>query len=392
MIWIWLLTRHSHKWATGPLDRYFAFLCAQCGVTTPAMVRTFGFGSGRNPMAAERSAQISADAYAYRAVTAAACPGCCALQPSMLDGFDRAAKKAARRRMLRLPIAAAAAMLAALVLAIPAARDFRHSATLGVVAVSVAAALGALFFAIFSGAVLTPSTNPSGVWFSRDPMQGPSSWFPAQPGRTPVVAQPEPLARGLSLVALAVTSVTAIVALVLWTDTFRKVYVVSAEGARGDLVVRIDGVEAGRISQTDTGSNDAPYGSYEVRTSSPHEVVVVDAEGAESKYRLDPATAKDGWVIAPHSIERGLCVASIKWYYGTTPPKDGDDALLNAKGDLAPLPHSFDYAFSQPPSTIQTQNGSSATKTSLRALDCAALEHENMVPFKNGWTRPSADR
>jgi hypothetical protein len=381
MIWIWLATRHAYQWATGPLDRYFAFVCAACGVSTPAMVRSFGHGSGRSHMAAEGAAHASASAFAYRAVAAASCPHCCALQPSLYQQFEAATKKAARNRMLRLPLAAAAAVVMAILVGIPAVRDLRHSVMLTVVATSAAAAVGALFFAIFAGAVQTPSTNPSGVWFSRDP-QVPNTWFPAQPGNAPVVPQPEKVLRIVSLVTMGVTVIAALVALVLWSETFRKVYVVSAEGPGRSLSVRVDGGESRPIPPSAT--DDAPNIMFEVRTSSLHHIAVTGADGRHATYELDPATAKHGWIVAPHARERGLCVTSIKWFYGTKPTTGkNDDTLLAQAGDVIVLPHSFDHVFTAPPATVQVQNGSSETRTSVRALDCDALEREEHVPFKD---------
>lgn len=387
MLWIWLLARNSVKWETGPLDRYFTFLCAHCGGTMAAMVRAFGFGSASNLLAAQHGAHRSADAFAQSAVAAAACPHCSAVQPAIHASFAAAAKKADRRRMLRIPLAAAAALVLAIILAFPAIRDLRHSIALAVVATSAAAAVGSLIFAIFSRNVLTPSTNPSGVWFSHDPSQGPLSWFPARPGHVPiVVAQPAAASRVLSLVTLGVTGITAIVAIIAWTETFRKVYVVSAEGPSGDLAVRIDG--AAPVHAKQSGDEDAANVSFEVRTDSKHTVVVTDTAGEESSYELDPKSAKHGWAIAPHSREHGLCLTNLTWYYGTKPKDAGEDALLNKESDLVVLPHSYDVVFTPPPATVQVENGSSATRTTLRALECASLARENIVPFKKArWSR-----
>lgn len=379
MIWIWLLTRQSHKWDTGPMDRYFAYLCAHCRATTSAMVRTFGFGNGANHMAAERAAHAAANLFAFRAISAAACPCCGELQPLVNEGFARAAKKSAQHDKLRVPLAAIAALLTLALLAIPAIRDLKHSATLTAVALSTAVAMGALFFAIFSGQVMTPSTNPHGVWFSRDPGHGPTSWFPAQPGRAPFVAQPAPHLRVLSLVAMGVTGVSTIVALILWGQTFRKVYVVSSEGPFGSLSVQVDGKGEGKVTQKLL--DDAPDLELEVRTSSKHHVVVTDGRGRQTAYDLDPSTASNGWVITPHAKEHGLCLASITWYYGTK-PKEGADTLVGEDSDLVTLPHSFDHMFTQPPATVETKNGASETRTSLRALDCASLDDEKQIPFK----------
>ena len=385
MLWIWLLARHACKWSTGELDRYFAFVCARCGVSTAAMVRTFGHGSGTNHVAAVQSANAAADTFAYRAVAAASCPHCCQLQPAVVEGFERATKKAARRQSLRWPLAAVAAVVLAIVLAIPALHDLQHSVMLSVVATSAASAVGALVFAILSGPVTTPATNPSGVWFSRDP-QAAGSWFPAQPGQAPFVSQPARSLRVLSLVTTGVMAFSAVVALVLWTTTFRKVYVVSAESTGGEVSVRVDGGDAQRI--THPTNDDAPNAMFEVRTSSTHRVVV-SAGDAERTYELDPASAPNGWVLTPRARERGLCLASIKWYYGTA-PKDGDDRILGDGGELVVLPHSFDHVFTSPPATVQTKNGATETRTSLRALDCASLEEDRIVPFKNARRRPVA--
>lgn len=381
------------KWATGPLDRFFAFLCAHCGVTTPAMVRTNGFGAAGNLNLAMHRAHVSADAFAFQAVSAAACPNCGALQPTFHQRFEHVRKRIARRLTLRVPVAVVAALVVAVLLAIPAARDFRHSVALSVVAISASSAAGALFFRFFSGHLQTPSTNPMGVWFSQDPTRGPASWFPARPGQVPPIPQAARSTLVLTLLALVVTSLSAAVALVVWQDTFRNVYVVSAEGPGRDLTVRVDDAAPVHVSQSP--AEDAPSAKVEVRTDSKHRVVVVGEDGRELTYDLDPATAKYGWVIAPHAREQGLCLASLTWYYGTT-PKEGSDTLLGDGADLVVLPRSFDNVFTQPPATVQVDHGSSTTRTSLRALACTSLDHDAIVAFKNAprplpATRPAAE-
>ncbi len=370
--------RDKRKWGTGPLDRYFSFDCAQCRASTPAMVRTIGFGEGPN---AVRRAQAAADAFAYQAVSAAACPSCGELQPAFHQRFEHVQKRVARRQALRVPVAVAAAVVTALVLAVPAVRDLRYSATLAFFAVSAAGAMGALFFRFFSGHIAPPSTNPLGVWFSRDPSQGPASWFPAQAGRAPVVLpQAAKSTLVLTLLGLLITSASAILALVLWSDTFRKIYVVSAEGPGRVLAVSVDGDSPELV--TELGVADAPNATFEVRTSSKHHIVVTGGDGGARTYDLDPATSKHGWAIAPHGRASGLCLASITFYYGTK-PKEGDDALLGDGADVVALPRSFDHVFTPPPATVQVDNGSSATRTSLRALACTSLQHDNIVPFRD---------
>jgi hypothetical protein len=373
---------------TGPLDRYFTFLCEHCKGSTPAMVRASGTGSASDRMTAQRTAYVAAGMNADRAVWAAACPRCGALHPAVVEQFRVAAQRAARQLARRTPIAAAAAAVVAVALAIPAIGDLKHSAALGVVALSGAAAAGALLFAIFSRRVATRSTDPSGVWFSWDPSGGTSSWFPAQNGPVAAVQQPSGASRVIGSGVLAVAGITALSAFVVWTQTFRKIYVVSAEGTRGDLVVRIDGVEAGRVTSSNEVSADVPFTIFKVRTSSPHQVVVVDADGEEGTFTIDPASARYGWVAAPHGRERGLCLASITWYYGTEPIGD-QDHVMNHDLDIVRLPHSFDHFFTSPPKTIELKSKTSETRTSLRAFDCAALENDNFVPYREAMRRVS---
>jgi hypothetical protein len=377
MFFLWIPRRNSQKWGTGPLDRYFAFECAHCRATTPAMVRTVGFGEG--PNAAQR-AHAAADAFAYQAVSAAACPSCSALQPSFHARVEQVRQRVARRRSLRVPVAAAAAVVTALALAVPAVRDLRHSIALSVLALSAAAAMGALFFRFFSGHVLAPSTSPIGVWFSRDPAQGPSSWFPAQPGHAPPIPQAARSTLVLALVALLVSASSAIAAITMWQATFRNIYVVSAEEKGIGLAVRLD--DGPVVLTVQQPGDDASTATFEVRTSSTHSVSVIGKDGRELTYYLDPATAKHGWAIAPHGREQGLCLASLTWYYGTA-PKKGTDALLGDGADLIVLPRKFDHVLTTPPATVQVDNGSSTTRTALRALSCTSLDHDAIVAFKD---------
>lgn len=383
MLWIWLLLRNAHQWATGPLDRYFTFLCAHCAATIPAMVRTYGAASAANLPEAQRRAHMAADAHAHRVVAAAGCPACGQLQPAITDQLARAAKSAARRTMFRLPIAGVLALLAGVLLAIPAVADLRHSVALSIVAFCAAAAIGALTFAILSLPVPRPLMVPSGLWFSRDPSQGPSSWFPAQPGPMPIIASATPASRIAAFATAGVMAVAAVLALVGWRTTFRDVWVVSTEGTSGDLKVRIDGVDVGGVTAAGGGWQDAPAVSFEVRSGSSHRLVVVDADNRELTYDLDPSSARHGWVIAPHARERDLCLASITWYYGMK-PKTGNDRLLNqtGAGDFVELHDRFDYMFVAAPATIEIKNGGE-TRSTLRAFDCAALERDELVPFKD---------
>jgi hypothetical protein len=240
--------------------------------------------------------------------------------------------------------------------------------------------MGALFFRFFSTPILAPSTSPIGVWFSRDPSQGPISWFPAQPGHAPLIQQAARSTLVLTLVALLVSASSAIIAITMWQATFRKIYVVSAEDPGHELAVRLD--DQPMVPTMLQPGHDASTATFEVRTSSTHRISVIGADQQERTYTLDPATAKHGWAIAPRAHEQGLCLASITWYYGTK-PKEGTDALLGDGADVVALPGSFDHVFETPPATVQVDSGSSTTRTSLRALSCTSLGYDAIVSFKN---------
>jgi hypothetical protein len=382
LIWIWLLLRHSHNWLTGPLERYFTFLCGHCGASTAAFVRTQGSGSGRNHWEAQRAAQAAADGWAHRVVNAAGCPSCGRLSPPTLEQWHQCAKRAARRRAIAVPIAVAVSLLVAIPIAIPAVADLAHSIALSIVAVATATVAGGFFCAVLSSRVMTPFEHPVEVWFSRDPSLGPGSWFRAQPGVAPRIVQPNGALRAASWIATGVGAVTAITALVLYSGTFRKVYVVNTAARLGPVVVSIDGAEVGRVTSLSAPSSDAPFEKFEVRTSSKHDVVLVEPDGRKHSYVLDPATTRHGWVAAPRAFERGLCLTTLTWYYGTTPPKDADDKILNDEepGELVILPRSFDVLFKEPPA--MADQGS--TRTTLRALTCGGLEKSQNVPYGSG--------
>lgn len=385
MIWIWLAYRNAVNWNTGPLDRYFTFVCQHCSAQIAAMVRTIGYGSGRDLWTAQNAAQHHADAQAWRASAAAACPCCGQLSPSTVGMFEHASKVAARREKIAMPIALALALVALVLVGIPAIADLKHSISLSFVAVSTAGAVGALFYAIFSAPVPMPPDNPSGVWFSHDPSQGPGGWFQARGGAAPVVKQPSSLLRGLAFGAMGISAVTAIVGLVMYGESFRKVYVVNTAAVRGAVTVKIDGVEVGRVAKNG-GGEDVPFSMWEVRDSSSHKVVVIGQDGTETAYDLDPQSARKGWILAPFARHRGLCLTSLTWYYGTEPKENADDKVLNTAADnpdRVNLDRSFDFVMTKPPATIQTKQ-SSETRSTLRALECSSLAKDNIVPFGEG--------
>jgi hypothetical protein len=379
VFWIWLVLRHAHSFSTGPVERYFSFLCAHCRTTTAAFVRAFGMGSGRNPWMAQQNAYASLERTVYRAVTAAGCPCCGRLQPQAIAAFERAAERATWRRSFGLPLAGAFALLAAALVGVFAFRDRHASLLLFGVAASAGVVVFGLVLGIAWARVPMPFDGPYGVWFSQDPSRGPQSWFPAKPGPPPAVVQPNGLVRGVALGATVMSAIAAVAGLVLWSDTFRKAYVVNTSRAAVD--VTIDGAHAGQIGPQAAG--DAPYQTFEVRTGAVHKVEIKEADGSVYAYAVDPGTADTGWVLAPRARARGLCLTRVTWYYGTKPKDDPADGLLNAKlpGDFVPLARSYDHLFAAAPSHVETQSGSSTTRTTLRAFDCDDLARDKTTPW-----------
>jgi hypothetical protein len=152
------------------------------------MVRTFGSASGRDMWSAQHAAASAAHLSGIRAVNAAGCPCCGRLSPAMLMQFEDAARRARTKKKIALPIATGIALVLSILLAIPAIGDIRHSLALVVVAGSVPTAVGAFLYAILASKVVTPPTNPFGVWFSRDPHGSPGTWF----SRALLTTQPKP--------------------------------------------------------------------------------------------------------------------------------------------------------------------------------------------------------
>lgn len=385
MLWLLLLLQNSCSRVVGPLDWTFDFVCGACGGRVAAVVRATGQGSASDAWTAERNAFQSAEFNAGRALFAAGCPHCGQLHPTIQAQLAAASRRGARRVAIRLPAAIAVGVLVLCAAAVPAVRDLGQSAWLTVAALAAAGAAFAAVFGLMSWPVASPVSHPWGVWFSFDAAQGPASWFAARPGPAPRVSAPAAASRWVPLGAAGGAGLAALVALFLWSETFRKVHVISAEGARGALSVAIDGAPVGTVDPVAPAHLDAPYASFEVRTGTTHQLTITDAAGALHRYELDPTTASHGWVVAPRGRERGLCLASITTYYGQKPPAEGDDAILNDDlSDLVVLPRSFSNVLEPSPASVQVSNGGSATRSALRALTCAGIRKEQSIPFKDG--------
>ncbi|MGC4079591.1 MAG: hypothetical protein QM702_21620 [Rubrivivax sp.] len=383
MIWIWLALRNAHSWATGPLERYFDYVCAHCGVTTAAMVRTFGSASAGDVASAQRQAFAHAEALAHRIYCSAACPNCGRLQPHAETGWEHVKKRIAQKKKNAVPFTVVAGVVTLVLLLVPAIADLRHSSTLLATAVTTAIGIAGLVFGVSWGPVTTPLDRPTGMWFSRDPWQGPSSWFPALGGPAPEIVQPSSFLRNIGFGLFLGGGASATIALILYSATFRDIYVVHTDPQSGPATVVLDGAEAGTTTKP-AFTDDVAFVKLEVRTSAVHRVVVRGPDGHESTYVLDSNTTRHGWILAPNAREHGLCLTSETWYYGRKPEVNPDDGVLNGTppGDRLELGQAYGYVFTSPPPTVETKNGSE-TRSSLRGYLCDALERDERVPFKS---------
>ena len=373
--------------STGPLDQYYSYRCEHCGVETAAMVRASGWARGPNQYAADRAALMAAGGHAWRANLAAACPRCEKLQPPAIALFERAAKSARRRRVVA-PVLGGVFAVATLGAGLPyAIEDLRHSLLLLGVAVTTASAVGALVYIIASLNEVLPTTDPNGVWFSLDPSQGPSSWFPARAGAVPPIPTQNKKARTLAAIVMTVSACVALAAAVLWTGTFRTIYVINTAGVRGPMKVILDGKDAGVVESANGGpTSDVPFRAIEVRDDSPHQVVLEGPDDFRETYELDSKRARHGWVLAPRARDRGLCILSYTQHYGRGPLwRDSENGILNKQddGDRMVLDRKFEVVFTSPPDRVETKDGHEK-KTTLRAVQCAALERDTLSPFGNG--------
>ncbi len=383
MIWIWLLLRNNSRFATGPLTRYLEFICAHCGFHRHTAVITSGYGTGSNSQIAYRMAWANAEANVRRAMGAAVCPQCGRLPPHTLDGYERAARTAEWRAQLRVPVSAGVAVLVLLLVGVFALQDRAHSTALFSVSLFAALAAGAASVAVLSRRVQVPYDNPAGVWFSsaQDPDPNPNGWVAARSGDTPKVGQPNPWTLRFALAFACLGLVFAFLWLHTWSRTFRSIYVVSAEQDRGGLTVQIDGERQVAIPRTTDARSDAPFGKYQVRTDRTHKVVITDSENRQLAYELDPKTTDDGWVIAPHAAERNLCLTRLTTVYGSSTRNLPEDVVLNldTSRDWIQLTEDYDDWFAESPATEK----SGTKRTALRALDCAALDRDQITPYKS---------
>lgn len=381
MLLIWLIARHAYGWATGPLEIWFTYVCGHCQASVDAMVRTAGVARARTQALAQQAAYRDAERHARRVMLAAACPSCGKAHPDYLSFFERAAARVKRRMSLRGPLAVLAALLVLGVLGHLALRDLGSSYALGVTALAGTSGVALLVFALLSLPAPTPTPAPATMWLSRNPAEGPSSWFLAQPVAPPVVPGARRRTLAMSFGGVVASLALVIGSLVAWKQSFRDVYVVNTFARTGDLVVRIDGQPEGTVGPVASAGTDVPFVAFEVRTNGPHTVTLSDARQRERRYTVDGSKSARGWVIAPQASDLGLCLASLTWYYGMTPPETNDDAVLNddADSDVVPLPHRYDYLFVAPPASLRTESGGE-TKRVLRLVDCDELERSHLMP------------
>ena len=387
------ITWRTYSATTGPIEQRVDYACGHCGTRAAAMVRTTGagsstavYGAGGGAEQARRGAAQSAWSNAAHAMTTVPCPHCGRLPNLLLAQIEAARAKVDKRRRLRVPLVAIAAVLAALVTIPFAVRDLRSSAS-GLVAAIAAVTLAASF----AGMVTSwPTHLPSlirraEVWLWWGQPSGEPGWVQAPPAAPPVA--PIRVMRAgyiISLISLLASGVFGTVALAFLANTFVDVLVVDVAN-KGGIIVEIDGKVAGPIKKTSTTA-DVTFADFSVRRGREHKVVLIDPSGARRTLTLDDAKdGKRGWVVAPDAAAHDLCIADSEIVYAssTSTARAPESKLLNAKGgDVLPLTNRHDYTFEAPPKTISTK-ASEERKRALRGYVCSEIDEDKLVPFRD---------
>jgi hypothetical protein len=176
----------------------------------------------------------------------------------------------------------------------------------------------------------------------------------------------------VSAIAGAVCGVVLLLAsLIVWSASFRRVYVVNTAGER--ISVSIDGEDLGSVGVADARpEQDVTFGTFSVRTDRSHRLVLRRGDGPATDYTLDPATAT-GWVVAPDAAAHDLCIVATESVYGDGAAPAADPKVLSGSDDVVVLHGSYDDFFRAPPKTVQVQSGETARRWTLRALRCSRL-------------------
>jgi hypothetical protein len=383
----------TYRARTGPVDTRMMYPCGHCGLQSTALVRTEGnatsvavYGAGGSADIARRKAFEAAHTTALQTLKTTACPSCRQLQPFVLAEFAEAQRRVTWRRKIGLPVAIGAAVTAGLLLGIPGILDVRHSAGLLVAALGLSLAVGGVGIGAALQRWRSPLRALGAVWFWWAPPPGyrdsatAAQWTAApQPASVPQVTQPPAHALVAGLLAAGVGFLTMIMGLGAWAASFSSVYVVNPTPDVA-MVVRVDGKEVGRVARfgQTASSKDVVYERFEVRAGERHHLEIVNPAGAHS-YDLAGAGGAHGWVVAPGSLAAGLCLLGTEAVYGLGEPADPE--LLNAKGDIAELPRTYDELFEAPPSSMSTSE-STVRRWTLRGMSCGSLEDGSPLAFQ----------
>lgn len=387
------ITYRKHTATSGTLESRFDYVCAHCGAQAAALVHSVGASTSMSTYGesggAERAREAAAQwawINAQHAIGSAACPRCRALPPAIVSQIETARAEVDRSRRRRLPAAAIAAGITPVLGGIAAAKDFASSTALVYVSVAVAILVGASVFATRAWPHHVPKLHEgSRVWFWWGGPTGEPEWVPA-----PLPAAPPPpieMSRVANLLggAIALTAlIGAIVALVVWGQTFMDVYVVNVAG-KGELSIRADGKEAG-TTKRGTGV-DVAYAKLTVRRGHAHRIVVTDEAGVQQTFTLDEAKDdKRGWVIAPDAAREDLCIVDAETVYSSSSTaREPDAKLLNAEANGGPVlavHHGFDYVFEPGPTSISSKE-SEVRKRTLRAYVCSELLEDRLVAYRD---------
>ena len=174
-------------------------------------------------------------------------------------------------------------------------------------------------------------------------------------------------------------AVTGLTGLGLWSGARKHIDVLNTMPS-GDLIVKIDGKEVGRVGPEAKHGSDVPYEQYTVKLG-PHTIEAIDAAGRTvSRAELTATRSTRSYVFAPEAMKNGACIFSEQALYGTHHDKtEPEIKLLNAGKDLFELPQSFYHQWEKPPSSVSTKS-SSETRETLRAYACPDGRDRDVLP------------
>jgi hypothetical protein len=215
-------------------------------------------------------------------------------------------------------------------------------------------------------AVPAPPTAEVYFWWAR-PGEAPG-WLPPPTAR-PFVPEPSKALPALAFMTGAPAGIVALVALLVWTASFNKLYVFDA-AAMGAAHLRVDGVDVAERDISRDVKADGTVGSLTFRSGEDHRVEVVHPDGTvQGPFTLSGDHSR-GWMITVDAPGKEQCFAEFETIYGASSRPPGAKALEPKEPGLFVLERTYDVLFADPPKTEQVKAGHSVSKWALRTIPC----------------------